>query len=577
VKQLAASLFQPCLCAWDNLGLSDYTVRVRNANTAWAGLIITLVVGLHTAPAADTRATVRFRNAAAQSGLDFVLENSPTERKHLTETMAGGVAAFDYDGDGWTDIYFTNGASVPSLQKEDPKYHNRLFRNLGGLRFRDVTDSSGLAGTGYSTAVAVADFDNDGHPDVFVGGVRENRLYRNEGNGKFKDVTASAGIGSGRWCEGAAWLDYDKDGLLDLFIVNYVEWSPAFDTFCGDRALNVRSYCHPRLFEGLPNALYRNNGDGTLTDVSSKSGIDKHIGKGMSAVVADYDRDGFPDIFVANDKVPNFLFHNLKNGTFEEVGLESGVALQDSGAPVSSMGADFRDLDNDARPDLAFTALAGETFPLFLNTPEGLFRDAGHSARMAPLSQDKSGWGIGAFDFDNDGWKDLFTANGHVNDTVEKFEAAKYKLTNSIFLNGEDRQFRDTSSSAGLASAPPQAHRGSAYADFNNDGRVDVVVVSLGGPVELWENITETKNSWLILKMRGTKSNRDGIGAELRIGAQHNHMTTAVGYLSSSAFGVHFGLGALQKVTRIEVLWPSGTRQVLEDVEPNRVLEVTEP
>jgi len=528
------------------------------------------------AAAGPGQAGIRFRDAARQAGVDFVVENHPTERKHLIETMAGGVAVFDYDGDGLTDIFFANGAAIPSLEKESPKYYNRLYRNEGGMKFRDVTEEAGLAGEGYSIGAAAADYDNDGDVDLFVGGVRRNTLYRNNGDGTFTDVTAEAGIKGGRWCEGAAWLDYDNDGWLDLFVVNYLQWSPEFDVYCGDRGAGVRAYCHPRLFEGYPNALYRNRGDGTFEDVSESSGIASHIGKGMSVAIADYDGDGFMDVFVTNDKVPNFLFHNNGDGTFEEVALLNGGALLDSGMEISSMGADFRDADNDGDPDIVFAALAGETFPIFLNEG-GMFLDAGHRTRMAPLSHDRSGWSIGLFDLDNDGWKDIFTTNSHVNDTVEFFEAAKYKLPNSVFRNAGNGTFVDATPGSGLDEGPPRAHRGCGFADFNNDGRIDVVVAALGDRAEIWENITGGDNHWLILRLRGTKSNRDGIGAVVRIGSQSNHMTTSVGYVSSSHIGVHFGLGRTERVERIEIRWPSGVRQVLENVPTNRVLEVREP
>ena len=409
-----------------------------------------------------------------------------------------------------------------------------------------------------------------------MGGVRENRLYRNHG-GKFEDVTAAAGIGSGLWSEGAAWIDYNRDGLLDLFVVNYVRWTPDFDTYCGDRARNIRSYCHPRLFEGLPNALYRNNGNGTFTDVSDTAGLAVHKGKGMSASVADYDADGFPDIFVANDKVPNFLFHNTGKGRFEEVAFDAGVALPDTGTAVSGMGSDFRDLNNDGAPDILFTALAGETYPMFLNSRRGAFSDAGQRTRLAPLTHEVSGWGMGIVDLDNDGWKDIFTANSHVNDTVESFEAAKYKLHNTVFRNAGDGGFSSATAGAGLDREPPRPHRGAAFADFNRDGKIDVVVTSLGSAPEIWENMSPGKNAWLTLALHGRKSNRNGLGAEIRIGKQHNHATTAVGYLSSSMPAVHFGLGRIDAPQRIEIRWPSGEKQVLEAVKPNQILQVNEP
>ena len=520
---------------------------------------------------------IRFRDVAHEAGIDFVLENCPTDHKHLIETMPGGIAAFDYDGDGLTDIYFTNGASVPSLEKDSPKYHNRLYRNLGHLKFKDVTDQAGLAGVGYSMGAAAADYDNDGHVDLFVAGVGRNILYRNRGDGTFEDVTTKAGIKNDNWSVGAAWLDYDNDGLLDLFVVNYVQWSPSFDLFCGNAAANIRVYCDPRFFKGLSNRLYHNQGHGTFKDVSAESGIAAHVGKGMSAAVADYDRDGFPDIFVTNDKLPNFLFHNLRNGHFEEVAFQAGVALLDSGSEISNMGADFRDFNNDGLPDIAATALSGETFPLFLNQGRGHFADAGYSAHMGRLSRIYSGWGIGLFDFNNDGWKDIFTANSHVNDRVEAFEATGYKQHNSIFRNDGDGTFSDVSAGAGDGFSIKRAHRGCAFADFNNDGRIDVVVSALGQAAELWENISPAENTWLTLRLTGTKSNRDGIGAEMKVGDQYNEMTTAVGYASSSHSGVHFGAGSQREIDRIEIRWPSGVRQELRNVRTNQTLEVREP
>ncbi len=522
-------------------------------------------------------APIRFRDVAGSAGLDFVLQNNPTPRKHMIETMPGGVAVLDYNGDGWTDIYFTNGAAIPSLEKDSPKFYNRLYRNDGGRRFTDVTQEAGVAGSGYSMGAAAADYDNDGHVDLFVAGVYRNILYHNLGNGRFEDVTEKAGIKSDKWSVAAGWFDYDNDGWLDLFVVNYAKWTPAFDRFCGDPARNLRIYCHPKYFEGLPNTLYHNRGDGTFEDVTERAGIAQSIGRGMSVAFADYDNDGLTDVFVTNDNLPNFLFHNRGHGTFEEVGLAAGVALTDNGLAVASMGADFRDYDNDGLPDINVTALTGETFPLFRNQGKGLFQDATHSSRLGLLSASRSGWSNGFFDFNNDGWKDLFTANSHVNDRVELFEATQYRQPNSIFANLGGGIFRDVSSEAGEDFQIARAHRGSGFADFNHDGKIDVVVSALGEPAELWQNVSPNDNHWLILKLIGTRSNRDGIGARIRIGNQWNHMTTAVGYASSSYQGVHFGLGKADKLDKIEIRWPSGTVQVLKDVKADQFLPVHEP
>ncbi|MFN7993580.1 MAG: CRTAC1 family protein [Bryobacteraceae bacterium] len=527
--------------------------------------------------ASSVTAPIRFRDVAREAGLNFVLENNPTPRKHMIETMAGGIAAFDYDGDGRTDIFFTNGAAIPSLEKDVPKYWNRLFRNDGGLKFTDVTESAGLAGAGYSMGAAAADYDNDGHVDLFVAGVYRNILYHNLGNGTFEDVTVKSGIKSDRWSVAAGWFDYDNDGLLDLIVINYAKWTPAFDQYCGDASRNLRVYCHPKYFEGIPNQLYHNRGDGTFEDVSEKAGIARFAGRGMSVAFADYDGDGFIDIFVTNDNLPNFLFRNRGDGTFEEVGVAAGPALLDHGRAVASMGADFRDYNNDGLPDIAVTALTGDTFPLFRNMGKGAFQDATYSSQLGPQSIRWSGWGNGLFDFNNDGYKDLFTADSHVNDKIDQFEATPYKQGNRIFANVGNGKFQDVSAKAGPGFDVARAHRGSAFADFNGDGKIDVVVSSLGEPAELWENVSPGENHWLILKLTGTRSNRDGIGARVCIGEQWNEMTSAVSYASSSHFGVHFGLGSLRIVPKIEVRWPSGSVQNLTDVKADQVLMVREP
>ena len=523
-------------------------------------------------------APVKLRNVAQEAGLKFVLENHSTLKKHPIEAMLGGVAAFDFDGDGWTDIYFTNGAVVPSLRKESPRYFNRLFRNQGGMKFTDVTEEAGVQGRGYSMGVAAGDYDNDGWVDLFVAGVFANTLYRNLGNGTFQDVTAESQIKSDRWSVAAGWLDYDNDGLLDLFVVNYLSWSPDMDIYCGDSIRKIRTICHPDRFAGVKNNLYRNQGDGTFEDVSQPSGIGPHVGKGMSVAFADFDLDGFTDVFVSNDTLPDFLFHNQGDGTFEQVGLQSGVAVASHGRPVASMGIDFRDYNNDGLPDISVTALIRETFPIFRNEGKGLFRDDSFPSRLGLQSSNRSGWSNGFFDLNNDGWKDLFTANSHVNDLVELFEASPYKQANSVFVNLGQGVFLDVSSQAGPQFQQVGAHRGSAFADFNNDGWMDVVVSAIGERAELWENVSPRGNRWLLLKLTGRYGNRDGIGAQVRIGQQHNLMSTSVGYASSSYHGVHFGFGALEWVERIEIIWPgSRTSQILSRVRTNQILRIQEP
>ena len=455
-----------------------------------------------------------FKDVAAESGIAFVLQNSPTPEKRMIETMAGGLAIFDYNNDGRPDIYFTNGADVPSLKKSSPKYANRLFRNDGNMKFTDVTAASELAGDGYSMGAAAGDFDNDGNTDLFVTGVYHNTLYRNLGNGKFQDVTEKSGIKSNEWSVAAGFFDFDNDGKLDLFVANYGAWSAATERFCGDETRQLRIYCHPKYYDPRPNQLYRNRGDGIFEDISEKSGIGAHRGRGMGIAFADYDRDGYMDAFVTNDNLPNFLFHNNGGGKFEEVALTAGAALLDSGKPVASMGAHFRDYDNDGWPDIVVVALTGESFPIFHNQKDGTFRDLTYGSKVAALSNRLSGWGPIWADFDNDGWNDLFTSNSHVNDLVERFEATTYKQANTVFANSRDGKFAP--SSCPDLSAKSRAHRGNAAADLDGDGKVDVVVSAFLERAELWRNTSQTSGHWLEIKLRGTSSNRDGIGRAYR-------------------------------------------------------------
>ncbi|MBO0857646.1 MAG: VCBS repeat-containing protein [Chloracidobacterium sp.] len=537
---------------------------------------------------ASSVAPIRFRNVADQARLDFVLRNDASPRKYQVEAMTGGVAAIDYDNDGWIDIYFVNGAELPAMKKTSPKFWNRLYRNNHDGTFTDVTEKAGVSGanyanSGYSMGAAVADYDNDGDADLFVAGVNRNILFRNDGKGRFEDVTEKAGlIGAEKpWSVGAAWLDYDNDGDLDLFVVNYCKWNPELDPYCGAMKEGWRTYCFPDRYEGLPNQLFRNNGDGTFTDVSSQSGIGKYIGKGMGVAIADYDDDGFVDIFVANDTMPNFLFHNNGRGGFEEVGLTTGVAVNDGGRPVSGMGVDFRDYDNDGSPDLIVSALEGETYPLFRNLGKGFFADATWRSGLGAETAKRSGWSLGFFDFNNDGFKDLFTANAHVNDNIELYNNQTYRQSNSVFAGAGAGEFLDATREAGADFQVKRAHRGCAFADFDNDGRVDVVTTSLNEPAELFRNESTGENHWLAIRLVGVKSNRDGVGSKIKLvtgggGAQYNHVTTSVGYASSSDVRAYFGLGRETIVRLIEIRWPSGVTQRLKDVAADRILTITE-
>lgn len=518
---------------------------------------------------------IRFREVAAEAGLVFELRNAPTPEKRMIEAVPGGVAAFDADSDGLTDIYFANGAEIPSLRKSGERYWNRLFLNLGGMRFVDATREAGVAGRGYSMGVAAGDYDNDGDTDLFVAGVRANSLYRNDGNGVFVDVAEVAGIASEAWSVAAGWFDYNKDGALDLFVVNYLDWDLTKERFCSDRERGLRIYCSPTYFDGLPNALYRNRGDGTFEDVSQASGIGRHAGKGMSVAFADYDLDGWPDVFVTNDTEADFLFRNLGDGTFEEAGLLAGVGLASDGNPISSMGVSFRDYDNDGLPDIHVTALPRQTFPLFRNLGGGLFDDVTARSGVHSATVALGGWSNAFMDFDNDGFKDIFVAASHVNDLAEDFENVAYEQPNVVLRNSGGGTFANVSERA--ADFRPAAHRGAAFADFDQDGRVDVVVSVLGGSAELWRNVGQASNHWLGVRLRGTRSNRDGMGAVIHADSQRALATSAVGYASSSHVPVHLGLGRSTELNEIRIAWPSGTEQAFAVQGVDRFVTVREP
>ena len=513
---------------------------------------------------------IAFEDIAPRAGIDFVLRNGAVGNHYQIETMVSGVVAFDYDNDGRVDLYFVNGAKKPGDA-------NRLYRNRGDGKFEDVTARAGLAGEGFGIGGAAADYDNDGDQDLFVVGVNGNQLYRNRGDGAFENVTGKAGLGGKEmWSVSAGWFDFDADGHLDLFVVNYVQWSKDKDPPCTTGG--VRTYCHPRHYTGLPNQLFRNNGDGTFIDVSQASGIAGHVGKGMGVAFLDFNGDDKLDVFVANDTVPNFLFRNEGGGRFREVALQAGVAFNEDGRALSSMGADARDLNNDGREDLWVTANANETFPLFLNLGRGLFRDETYPSGIGRASMFLTGWSNGIFDFNNDGLKDLFGACGAIDANTEQFSHRTAKQASRVFANQGDGKFLDVS--GGLLQHPA-LHRGAAFADLDGDGRVDVAVSRIGEPAALLRNTSSTGNHWLGIRLRGVRANRDGLGAMIRVrGAsglqQWNRVTTAVGYGSSSDRTAHFGMGKDAKADLVEIRWPGGETQTLRAVEVDRVLTVTQ-
>jgi hypothetical protein len=528
---------------------------------------------------------IRFQEVAAKAGLRFELRNGASGQFHQIELTGGGVAVLDYNNDGCTDIFFTNGASIPSLRKTGPEFYNRLFRNNCDMTFTDVTAEAGIAGEGYSTAVAIGDFDNDGYPDIFVAGVKRNILYRNLGNGRFADVTARAGVAGidpkfgSMWAVSAGWLDYDNDGWLDLFVSNYVVWDAATEPRCGTPERQF--YCHPKSYEGLPGQLFHNNHDGTFTDVSQASGIGRHIGKGMGVAFADIDGDGLTDIFVANDSVRSFLFRNRGDGTFQEIGLEAGVALREDGFAIAGMGGDFRDFDNDGKPDLVVSGILNDSFQLFHNLGGASgFEEYSQRTGLAMGTRMLTGWSLGMYDFDNDGWKDLFFALSHLSQ-LDRYLGLNSALPNRIFRNLEGKRFQDVSAGAGPEFQQAAMHRGVAFADFDNDGRVDAVVSVVNGPAKLFRNVTAGASHWLAIRLRGRRANRQGLGAVVHVHLKdgrdlYNQATTTVGYACSSEALVRFGLGSNRVAESIEIRWPGGGVQQIANVAANHIVDVVE-
>jgi hypothetical protein len=528
----------------------------------------------------------KFTDVTPSVGIKFQNLASHTSKKYLIETMGSGVALFDYDNDGRLDIFAVNGAPLadPTAkgtipQKTDPKYWNRLYHQKQDGTFEDMTEKAGLQGVGYGMGVAVGDYDNDGYEDLYVTAYGGNKLYHNNGDGTFTDVTEKAGVTGTGWSTSAAWIDLDNDGFLDLVVLRYLQWDFA-DIWCGERKEGYRAYCHPDSFKAIAPLVYHNDGNGHFSEVAQKFGLAKPA-KGLGIAMADYDHDGRVDIFVANDSMSEFLYHNKGGGNFEEVGLVSGVAVDGEGRQYAGMGVDFADYNNDGFADLLVTNLANQIYALYRNNGDGTFTYDSPASGISRLTMAHSGWGVRFLDFDNDGWQDLLIAQGHDLDTIEiTFPNLRYREP-LLLAKNNGHAFVDVSAEAGSVFKQSWVARGLAIGDIDNDGRLDAVVTTNDGPLYVLHNDTISANHWLTLKLVGHKSNRDAIGAEIKVVNPSVSLTatvsTAGSYLSSSDKRVHFGLGSENSAQTIEIRWPSGIHQTLKNVRADQILQVDEP
>jgi hypothetical protein len=525
---------------------------------------------------------VRFTDVRQAAGITFKQDSTATEQKYYLETMGTGVGWIDYDQDGLMDLYFVQSGATDAYKPPQP-LHSVLYHNNGDGTFTDVTEKAGVGAAGlYGQGVAVGDYDNDGYPDLYVTGYGRAILYHNNGNGTFTDVTEKAGVADkGGWSTSAGWFDYDKDGYLDLVVLNYIEWTPQNNIWCGEHRPGYRAYCHPDNYRGQRLKLYHNNHDGTFTDVSEKSGVGIPEAKGMGVVLADFNNDGWPDIAVANDTWPNFLFINKHDGTFKDISFSSGIVASEDGRYEAGMGIDAADLDGDGWLDLYVTHLDMELNRLYHNNHDETFDDDTYSSGIGNKAVLMSGVSMKFLDYDNDGWTDICQANGAMLDNINLYHSdVTYKEPKLMFRNLGQGKFEKVSELLGADFMRPTAGRGLATADFDNDGDIDLAINNSGDFPELLRNDGGNANHWLEVLLIGTKSNRDGIGASLKLTAegftQFKQRQGGMGYMSASDPRIHFGLGQRKKIESLEITWPSGTVDKLANVPINQIIAVKE-
>jgi hypothetical protein len=547
-------------------------------------LTVIVLVGARSAQSGEQRGSpagdlVSFENVAKAIGIDVIHTNGASADKYLVETMGSGAVLFDYDQDGWIDLFVVDGGSLGAPAVASRARH-RLFHNTGGGAFRDETAASGIVHRDYGMGACAGDVDNDGRTDLYITSYGSNSLYRNVGNGSFADTTRTAGVGLLGWSTSCAFLDVDRDGDLDLFVANYLDAPRSNNRFCGDPQRRIRVYCHPLNYMGLPSVLYRNDGTGVFTDVSTEAGIARYVGNGLGIAIGDYDDDGWPDVFVANDAVPNFLFHNEK-GRFSEVALAAGVAVGRDGKARAGMGTEFADYNGDGRLDLVVTNHEFETHSLFRNEGQGTFVDASVEAGIASQTLPFVGFGVAFFDADNSGDMDIAIANGHVIDNTALFRSgSSYAQRKLLFRNSTGRRFEEVGRQSGPGFAGQAVGRTLLAGDIDNDGDVDLVFTNNGGALEVLRNNGGNRRNALVVRAVGVQSNRDGIGARVTVAAagrnQVREVKSGSSYLGQQDLRLYFGLGDARRVDRLDVRWPDGRVETLRDLDVNQTITVVE-
>ena len=528
--------------------------------------------------ATTTPTDVHFTDVTTAAGIKFHHNAGKAGNKYLPETMGSGVAFFDASGDGWPDILLINSKDwTPRGRKSLPA----LYRNNHDGAFSDITAGSGLDVEMYGMGVAIADYDNDGRQDVYITAIDGDHLFHNEGHGKFRDVTSGSGIHNANFGTSAAWFDYDRDGKVDLFVANYVQWTEKGDLKCSLDG-SVRSYCTPESYKGAKSRLFHNLGGGKFEDVTDKAGLGDSSSKSLGVTILDYNSDGWPDIFVSNDTQPNKLYRNNRNGTFTEEGMVAGVAFGEDGVARGAMGADSADYDRSGRPHLLVGNFSNQMLGLYHNEGTGLFVDEAPSSSVGRSSLLSLAFGVFFFDYDLDGYPDIFAANGHIDEEINRVQPkVRYQQPPLLFRNLGERRFENVSAAMGPQFNRPIVARGAAYADYDHDGDLDVIISTNNGPAYLFRNDGGNRNHWLNVRLIGTKSNRSAIGAVVRIesasGKQWNMVRSGSSYCSQSDLALTFGVGQDTKVTQLQIEWPSGAKQQLSNISVNQFLTIEEP